>query len=186
MRRLAPHPVSEWAQHRRNQKKIRYLCRKALWLHRNIVNSYDNKELYPFQADERHENVILSTRKNYGVKMQLTFYSLPCNPSRNRGLKNTAICKCSAMGNENLSDSSDKGSRGDHRRPPPCETPQSPHRGAHLWPCSPESQLLLISLSARKAVYSLFFFPLNRDGWGIQGLLIGRHTSCRKQSPICC
>lgn len=82
-------------------------------------HSYDNKDLYPFQADELHANVILSPKKNSGVKMQLTFCSLPCtHPKRKTEVSKMLQFMCSALGSENPTDSSDEGSRGDQRRCP--------------------------------------------------------------------
>lgn len=150
-------------------------------------HTHDNKDLYPFQVDELHANVIPSPRKNSGVKMQLTFSSLPRNSSKKK--KKTEVSKLLqfasvlqwAMRCENLTDSSEQGSRGT-----PHETPLVRHcRGAHRWPWSSGSQLSLIPLFALKAV-PILFFPINREDWGSQGLIVCRNTSCRKQSPICC
>lgn len=86
-----------------------------------------------------------------------------------------------AVSSENLADSSNGGSRGQQRRRPSWDTTEPSQR------CTPVPLLFRkqISLFSLKQLISSFFFFFYKQG-GSQGLIICRHTICRKQSPICC
>ena len=147
-------------------------------IHRKIVitmwkDSYDNKDLSPFQEDRLYANVLLCPRKNSSEKMheadKLRAYTyadpsswlsptyLVTYPTKRQRSQRYCISTSFLQGAMSRGEDPTNSSNGGSRRKPH-ETPLTrPHRGAHLWHWSWGSPLSLRWLFALKAVNTLFF-----------------------------